>query len=235
MRGFLASVALVVLAAVGCGHDGSVDITFLPTPPPIVAAVTGVVLAPNGEFAAAGGWWEWPAQLRLVQRAHALQNVLPAGGILEVTLSRIDLVDAKDGRIDTPLLLATGRTDGDGLYKIVHPAAGNLDDCRLIVAVGGGELLTRAFVVSHTTNIDAVSEAVVRVVLDRLTKAPPVQLCDFKTDGLLRILAKAQNAAFPAKGDSIAEINQDAFEHVRTNRNVKKAIDDATGVPVESP
>ncbi|MFQ5665492.1 MAG: hypothetical protein ACE5I7_03585 [Candidatus Binatia bacterium] len=211
------------------------SVTLPPTPRVISPAVSGVILAPNGQFAAKHGWWRWPDRLALARPAYALRNVMPAMGILNVALSRVNFLDAKDGQIDTPQLLANARTEGDGFYEIVNSAAANLDDCRLMVATGGGELLTRAFVVSRRTNIDAVSEAVVRVVLDRLTRAPPVQLCDFKTEGLQNILEKAEVAAFNASGDSVAEINRDAFTRVVANRKVQQAIADATGVPVTNP
>jgi hypothetical protein len=87
-------------------------------------------------------------------------------------------------------------------------------------------------VFGHTTNIDAVSEAVVRVVLERITEAPPVQLCDFTNAGLANIAAAARNAACSASGSTVAEFNDSAFERVRVNRKVKEAIDAATGVPV---
>ena len=79
---------------------------------------------------------------------------------------------------------------------------------------------------------DAVSEAVMRVVLDRLTKAPPVQLCHFSAAGLSNILVKARDAACSATGSTIAEINNAAYQRVRVNAVVKQAIDDATGIPV---
>lgn len=219
----------------GCGNDGTSSIGIPEPPPQTEPAITGVILAPNGQFASADRWWRWPDRLRLVPPAYALQNVSPAEGVINVALSRVDYVDAADGRIDTAHLLSQVRTEGDGIYKIVDPVAKNVDDCRLMVAVGGGRSLTRAFVFSHTTNIDAVSEAVVRVVLDRLTKAPPVQLCNFTSDGLMQIADQAWIAAFTTTGDTVAEINQNAFERVAAFRGVKQAIDAATGVPVSEP
>jgi len=229
---FLMAACVTLLAAAGCGSDGTVEVDLPPTPRSIVPAVSGRIFAPRGQFVAADRWRWWPEQLRLVSPANALQGVSLAGGILNVVLWHVDFLDAKDGRIDNPLLINQARTNDDGLYEIVDSVTADLDYCRLMVAVGRNETLTRAFVVSHSTDLDAVSEAVVRVILDRLTKAPPVQLCDFTTAGLANILDKASNAAFSARGDSVAEINAAAFERVRVNRNVKQAIDDATGVPV---
>lgn len=232
--GFVGTVCLALTAA-GCGSDGTAAVTLQPTPRPIVAAVNGTVLAPNGQFAAADIWHRWANAVCLLSPAYAqtcLANLLPATGDLNVVLWLVDSIDAKDGEIENPRLLNQAHTDGEGLYEIVDSAAQNLDTCRLMVAVGSNDSLTRAFAIDHTTNINAVSEAVVRVVLDRLTQSPPVQLCDFTNAGLANITQKAQNAACSAKGDTVAAINESAYQHVRVNRSVIQAITDATGVPV---
>ena len=238
LGGFLGAVCLA-LTATGCGSNGTADVTLRPTPRPIVAAVNGTVFAPNGEFAAADGWRRWACAFNLLSPAYAqtcLMNLMPAGGTLNVALWLVDSIDAKDGKIDASevRLINQAHTDGDGLYEIVDAAAENLDVCRLMVVVGSNDSETRAFAIEHTTNIDAVSEAVVRVVLDRITQSPPVQLCDFTNAGLANITEKARNAACSAKGDTVAEINESAYQHVKVNRSVNQAITDATGVPVSS-
>jgi hypothetical protein len=236
--GGVLGVVCLALAAAGCGSDGTVDVALRPTPKPIIGAVTGTVFAPNGEFAAADGWLRWACSLSLLSPAYAqtcLMNLMPAGGELNVALWRINFIDAKDGKIDNPVLVNQARTDGDGLYQIVDAAAEQLDTCRLMVVVGSNESMTRAFAIEHTTNIDAVSESVVRMVLERLTQSPPVQLCDFNNDGLANILAKARAAACSAKGNTVAEINQSAYDHVKVNCGVLQAMNDATGVPIPLP
>lgn len=236
--GILGAVCLALMAA-GCGSDGTASVTLRPTPRPIVGAVTGTVFAPNGQFAAADIGRHWARALCLLSSpAYAqtcLQVLMPVADELNVAFWLVDAIDAKDGKIDTPRLLNQARTDGDGLYEIVDPAADNLDTCRLMVVVGSNDSLTRAFAIEHTTNIDAVSEAVVHVVLDRLTQSPPVQLCDFSSAALSNILDKARAAACSAKGNTVAEINQSAYDHVRVNCAVVQAINDATGVPVPLP
>ena len=226
---------LAVVGGSGCGTDGSSGVSFPPEPPPFEAEITGTVFAPNGEFAGLGSGWNWARHLSLTAPALALQGVAPAGGILNVALYQISLVDAKDGQINNPKLLGQSRTAGDGIYQIVDYSARDIDQCRLMVAVGVNETLTRAFVVSHSTNIDAVSESVVRIVLNRLTQAPPVQLCDFSTAGLTAILDAAAEAAFPARGDSVATINLAACERVARNRDVRLAVEAASGVSLEAP
>jgi len=228
-------VSLAALAS-GCGHDGTVVVNIPQATPPIEAAVTGTVFAPNGDFAKLDTWWcRLGRQLQLFSPAYAqvcLQDLQPARGILQVALWLVDLIDARDGEIDNPRLVNQARTDGDGIYRIVDPIADNLDTCRLMVVVGRDESLTRAFVIEHTTNIDAVSEAVVRVVLERVTKYPPVQLCDFTNAGLRNIRNRAKEAACTAKGANVFRINESAYQRVRASQRVQQAIDDATGVPV---
>ena|ERR1700687_2562025 len=240
MVGAGVGVALAALTTAGCGNNGEVSLGFPPDTPTITGEVTGIVRAPNGVFAKADRWWWWPDQLRLRQ-ALAIINptVSPVGEGSLVALSQVDPLDAKDGMIDRPLLVAQMTTDADGRYTIIDRGANDVSGCRLIVSVGGTLDLTRSFVTSHKTNpdesLDAVSEAVVRVVLNRLTKAPPVQLCDFTASGLDKIYEAASAAAYPATGNSVFDINQDAYAKVSSNRAVKKAIDDATGVPVQNP
>jgi hypothetical protein len=237
LGGLLGALCLA-LAAAGCGSDGSSDVALVRTPQPIVGAVTGTVYAPNGEFASADAWWRWACPFSLSSPAYAqtcLAALMPAAGTLNVALWQVDTVDAKDGKIDNPRTVNQARTDGDGLYQIVDPAAEHLETCRLMVVVGHEESLTRAFAIEHTTNIDAVSEAVVRVVLERLTQSPPVQLCAFSNAGLANILDKARAAACPAKGSTVTEINDSAYQHVKVNCGVVQAINDATGVPVPLP
>ena len=237
LGGLLGAVCLALTAA-GCGSNGTADVTLQPTPRHIVAAVNGTVFAPNGQFAAAAGWRRWACTFNLLSPAYAqtcLMNLLPAGGTLNVALWHVDSIDAKDGKIDNPRLINQARTDDQGLYEIVDPAAEHIDECRLMVVVGSNDILTRAFVIEQTNNLDAVSEAVVRVVLARLTQSPPVQLCDFTNAGLNNILKQANDAACSAKGDTVAEINQSVYDHVRVNCGVAQAINDATGVPVPLP
>ncbi len=237
LGGLLGALCLA-LAAAGCGSDGSSNVALVRTPRSIVDAVTGTVYAPNGEFASAEAGWRWACPLSLLSPAYAqtcLANLMPAGGELNVALWQIDMIDAKDGKIDNPRTVNQARTDGNGLYQIVDPVADNLDTCRLMVVVGHEDSLTRAFAIEHTTNLDAVSEAVVRVVLDRLTQSPPAQLCDFTNAGLANILDKASAAACSAKGSTVAEINDSAYQHVKVNCGVLQAINDATGIPIPLP
>jgi hypothetical protein len=173
----------------------------------------------------------------LTPRAVALQNVAPAQGTLRVALSQVNQGDAADGSIDSPLLINQNDTDGEGAYRIVDPIAAHVDTCRLMVSVGSGNDMTRAFVTAKTTNIDASSEAVVRVILNRLTRAPAVNLCDFSLDAIVGISNAVDRAATLAFGDTVAAINDDAFTRACTaaaSAEVKQAVDNATGRPAST-
>jgi hypothetical protein len=94
----------------------------------------------------------------------------------------------------------------------------------------------RAFVSSRVVNIDASTEAVVRLVLRRIREDnPPVQLCDFTIEGLRNLGELTRNAAITAEADTINEINAKAFQLASEHCKVRQAIDDATGVPVVPP
>jgi hypothetical protein len=232
----LAALALAVLTLPGCGPNGDASATLSGTKTD-VPRLAGVVLAPNGELAKAGPSW-WPGSVDFVARAYAQTNVEPVGPDELVTLSLVDQVDAADGQLGntgghTPLVIAYANTNPDGTYEILNRAVGDLDVCRLMVSVGSGPTLTRAFVFNSLTNIDYKSEAVVRVVLDRLTMTPPVQLCDFTSTGLQNIAQAVAVATVPASGDTIFTINADAFALAEVSCRVQAAITQATNVPVQ--
>jgi hypothetical protein len=168
-----------------------------------------------------------------------------------VTLSSVTEVDAADGRIDFyDPITQTVPTNADGRYSVIHHFVETLEVCesinddrfvgRLLVSVSIGDPNhigeTRAFVTSTQTDIDAASEAVVRLVLNRIFELePPVQLCDFDIEGLRNVARLAQEAAFTAEGDTVGEINADAYRLASENCRVQRAIDEATGVPVVPP
>jgi hypothetical protein len=235
----LAALALVVLTLPGCGPNGDASVGLPGTKTP-VPRLAGVVLEPNGELVKAGPLW-WPGSVDLVARAYAqTNNVEPVGPDELVTLSLIDQADAADGQLGntgghTPLVIAYTNTNPDGSYEILNAAVGDVDVCRLMVSVGSGPTLTRAFVFNSLTNIDYKSEAVVRVVLDRLTMAPPVQLCDFTSAGLKSIADAVAVATVPASGDTVFTINADAFALAEASCRVQAAIEQATNVPVQPP
>jgi len=230
---WLAAAALALVVA-GCGANGETGVTLGPsnTGP----AISGVISAPNGAYVRAGGVWDWAEALLVIPRAAALQNVAPAQGTLRVALLQVSVQDAADGSIDSPLLINQADTDGDGNYTIAASQADQLDTiCRLMVSVGSGDSMTRAFVTAKSNmNIDAVSEAVVRVILDRLVRAPAVTLCDFNIDALTKISVAVDAATTVASGDTVAAINDNAFALACTSAasaRVKNAVDAATGKP----
>ncbi|MFI5398110.1 MAG: hypothetical protein ACHQ9S_21445 [Candidatus Binatia bacterium] len=216
------------LALAACGSQGTSSIYIPPQNTPVIS---GTLYAPNGQFAAADHWWRWADAFGLLPRAYALQGVVPVTSVQNVSLSRLDPVEAAHGSTDRAYLIANASTDPKtGMYMVVTDAAGNLDADRMIVQVGSGNLLTRAFVFSPTTNIDAASEALVRLVLNRLTQAPPVQLDTFSSDGLMYIDVRTRAVAQAVSGNSVAEINDNTYATLAGSGTVLDAIDCATGV-----
>lgn len=247
-----AAVALLVAA---CGSNGSSDVRIPDSPPGVEGELTGIVYGPvavvEPPLAAAGKWW--PSKLGLVGAAYAnLYNEIPFGiRGAHATLSSVTEVDAADGRIDfyDPIVQSVP-TDADGRYRVIHHFVETLEICesinserfvgRLLVSVSVGDPNhsgdTRAFVVSTQTDIDASSEAVVRLVLERIFEyEPPVQLCDFDIEGLRNLVRTAQDAAYTAEGDTVGEINADAYRLASENCKVLRDLDRATGVPVDPP
>jgi hypothetical protein len=241
----------VAMSVIACGSNGSSDVGFPDPDDPVIDGLTGVVYVPPAvlpENNPAMSWW--PVELGLVSTAYAnLFNEVPVGvREAHVSLVGISEVDTIDGMIDMPdPIVQSVPTDADGRYQIIHNFVETFDVCesineerfvgRLMVSVSiDRQGPRRSFVSSRVTDIDASTEAVVRLVLRRIREdQPPVQLCDFSVEGLRNLTRFARNAAFTAEGDTINEINADAFRLASENCKVRQAIDDATGVPVVPP
>jgi hypothetical protein len=233
------TACLAVLALAGCGSTGSAGVVETSPPPMSVTEVQGVVLAPGGMFATAG--WHWMDRLSLASRAFAqLQDLMPVESGVPVALSRVDgtafargTTDCQGGDVNCPQLLAQADTDETGLFQIAHPAVAHLEnDCRLMVQVGSGDTLTRAFVLTRSNNnIDAATEAVVRVMLFAVNQTC-AQFCDdISVDELKKISDEVRNVAFSAFGTDVQQINDSAYALVQAdlarNGRVKLAINAA--------
>jgi len=229
----LAACAGLALSA--CGTSGNAGINQSVMPPVLAAAVQGTVYAPNGQFAAAERrWWSWTDQLQLVPQAYAsLDDEMPSQTVVDVSLSALDALDAAHGSTANARLLNQAPTDDSGNFEIIDDQYLTLltDQSHLMVQVGTpGDTLTRSFVLRHSTNnIDAVTEAVVRVVLVRLTQAPVAQLDSFSIADLTAIDAAARTAATNASGSTVSEFNQSAYDLVSSNSAVQQALANATG------
>lgn len=230
--GWIAGVCVAAAAALaGCGADGSSGVVISKP------SVDGTVYAPSGEFAARPRSWQWAQALTLVARADALQGMAGVITPEEVSLSRLDPVAAAHGcppQIGCTQLITSTRTDSSGKYQISNDALADLDTGRLIVHVGSDALftLTRAFVYSHSTDIDANSEALVRLVLHRLTQAPTVPLNTFTAEALQSLAMRAQILTQDLSGDSVADVNANVYNRLATSATMQKLMDDITGVPV---
>ena len=240
-----AYVCFAALALAGCGANGASSVYIPPANP--APSVSGTVYAPNGQFAAAEHWWA--EALRLMPPAYAaLQSELPITTEENVSLSKLDPAEAAHGSTDQALLLANGSTDpADGSYFISNDQltgrcvvqAGNGERC--IVQVGSGDMLTRAFVfscktasgvsyscttapgVSWTADIDAVSEAVVRLVLDYLMRTS-TQLGDFSNADLENIDCIARALANDISGTNVADINEKVYNRLAASQTMQNCL-----------
>jgi hypothetical protein len=246
-RGYIVRAAVVccaALALVGCGADGTSSAYIPPQNP--APSVSGPVYAPNGQFAAVERWRQWLDALWLMPRAYAaLGSETPVISEQNVALSKLDPDQAAHGHPELgQYLLGQEPTDpADGTYLISAKDLANFQPCEIIVQVGSGGALTRAFILSCTTSapvsctadIDAVSEALVRLVMDRLTEAPPVLLSSFTRDGLQRMYDYAQQALLHVSGASVQEINDNAYQLLANNKTIHSIMDDVTGIPAATP
>jgi hypothetical protein len=239
-----AVVCCAALALAGCGADGTSSLHIPPANPG--PSVSGTVYAPNGHFAAAERWWQWADVLRLMPPAFAaLKGQLPVTSEENVSLSKLDPVEAAHGHPERgQYLLANGTTDpAHGTYLISSNGLADSQASEIIVQVGSGETLTRAFVLPCTTSagycadIDAVNEAVVRLVLNRLLQAPAVQLSDFTGDGLQKVCDYARQAllAKGMSGVSVRDCNDNAYELLANNKTIHNMMDDACGAAAATP
>jgi hypothetical protein len=229
MRAMVLASALVWVVGMavslnGCGADGSSGATLPTDPPQKESKLTGVVYAPNGVLAGAPRWWDRHFDFGIASPAYALRSVSPVASGLPVSLALLDAIDVADGYIDSPKPLVTAAlTNDEGRFTIIAAAAEDVITCRKMVFAGGGDALTRAFVYSHEVQIDAASEALVRVLLDHLA-ASLSHLCNYNTGELTQLQQTVNDATFSAHGDTAAAINEDAYQRAKANRFVQAAL-----------
>lgn len=245
-----ALIGLLALGQGGCGSDGESQV--IPRgaclvdpgePIPVgcldelIGEFTGIVYAPNGVYAAADPWW-WPGSWSLVSQAvAAFFNVEPVGIGVEVGLSEVTPLDAADGEIDNPIpVFQWAETNADGVYEIAVDASEQIERCRLMLHVGNrfnGDL-TRALAYSKQVNVDPASEAVVRLILARIHQTD-LQLCDFSEEGLRVIVQEAEKAASVADGNTVQEVNDDAYFRVSRDCEVLEMVEAVTQVSFDPP
>jgi len=231
----MAGGALLAALLGACGNDGTISVNTPNNGEDTTAVVRGTVYAPNGEIAAAERWPQWfrvPA-LSSVAYAASNPNVRPVGGGAIVSLLRVSEIDAADGKIESAVLLGQALTNLDGAYRITGRDAGKVGECGAMTAVGGGELLMRAFALTAVTDIDVCTETTVRIVLRRLTEAPPAQLCDFDTRELRILQTIVCDATFTAAGSNVPELNFDALQLALDDPCVVDAVQKSTGTDTD--
>ncbi len=239
-----AAFCLATLAWVGCGADGTSSAS-LQNNPQSGPVVSGTVYAPDGQFSAVSGWRRWADALSLWPSAYAnLSGESPINSVEDVSLSLFDPAAAAHGcklsppPCTDPVAGGSTRTDAaTGTYQITNSVLtdevfADATVADLVVLVGPQDLLTRAFVLSRTTNVDAVSEAIVRLVLNRLPEAPVVSLNDFTIgrvkylDCLARPLVEGQGIS----GISVSDVNENVYTALANSPTMQQAMDCITGV-----
>lgn len=233
-RGVGGALLTVLLGA--CGNDGTITVNQAGHGEDTTAVVRGTVYAPNGEIAAAEQWPHWRRVPILASTAYAASNpnVRPVGGGAIVSFVRVREIDAADGKIESAVLLGQALTNLDGEYRITGANLGTVvGACGAMSAVGGGELLMRAFALTAVTDIDVCTETTVRVVLRRLTEAPPAQLCDFDSRELRLLQTIVCDATFTATGSSVPEMSFNAYQLAVDDPCVADAVQKATGTDTD--
>lgn len=218
-----------------CGNDGTIAVNTSTPGEDTTAVVRGTVYAPNGVIAAAERKLHWLRVPALVGTAFAASNpnVRPVGGGAIVSLLQVSEIDAADGKIVSAVLRGQALTNLDGEYEITGTEAGKVGQCGAMAAVGGGELLMRSFALTNVTDIDVCTETTVRVVLQRLTEAPPAQLCDFDTREIRILQTIVCDATFTAAGAGVSEINHAAYQMALDDPCVGDAVQKATGTDTD--
>jgi len=177
-------------------------------------SVTGLVQAPDGEIARARGENLWARfSGALAGTAWALTGLDPVGEGVEVRLQRID----GEGRVSDTLV--TVETFDDSMYYI-ELASAEQPSSSLIVSLGSGGTLMRAFVSGGVVGLDPASEATVRLVLD--SEFP---LGNYSASELADLQGLVNGAtADVAAGNSIAAANDAAEEAAAEDPEVRAAI-----------
>jgi hypothetical protein len=147
---------------VGCGSSGHAG--------PAVLAVSGTVQAPNGQivFYPQQGPLERFSSLFLSVADASVAGISPVADGTPVTLARIN-----DAGIVTAVLATTTTSAGQYSFDLLALGLSVSSDLIVQVANPGTGAQIRAFVTSETVDLDPVSEAVVRLILDQIAVGAP--------------------------------------------------------------
>ncbi len=225
--GIFLSLLLSAAMLAGCGGDSEVTVVQ-----PIPVTVSGQVQLPPASLAQAPSWIRRIAEI-VVARAEALMGIAPAPNV------EVDAVGATDSDLISPeatgVLQPVGvtLTDADGVYSVPIGEL-SLDGCNgdaqrvVVLARAGG--ITRAFASRQTSvDINAASEAVVRLVAERITADPGLSICDLTNAEIDNIQGAVSTATLDVSGATVDEINNNAFEAAAADEAVNAALDAAFG------
>lgn len=215
--------ALMIIAS--CGNDGNIGAVIPGDKDPEPDVIVGGVLAPNGDFASSESLL-WRFASLFTSNAYALaENVLPIGPGYMVTLYSVSEEDVIDGQIDNPFAVSAPQpTDDGGRFTVALLGGRAIGECGLMLSVGSGDLLTRAFVYTDDQDIDAVSEATVRSILNYIDETFGVLLCDYSTEDVRDIENLIRDISFNTSGTSVAEINEAVYEQALDSEAVQDLL-----------
>jgi hypothetical protein len=222
---FAASLLLATALVAGCGNDGNIGAVLPGDRNPEPEVIVGGVLAPNGQWVSAESLLGRFASL-FVAPAHALAaNVVPIGAGVPVTLYSVFEADAADGQIDSAMAVSSPQpTDPGGRFTVALLEGRQVGECGLMLSVGTGSRLTRAFVFTDDQDLDAVSEAVVRSILNFIAEDPGVLLCDYDADDLFQIDDLIRFISADTTGTSVADINQRVYQQALDSPSVQSLL-----------
>lgn len=220
------------LMVAGCGHDAGIGATIPGRMNPEPEEVGGGVLAPNGQFVSADSlFWRFASLFESV--AHALVNVELVGPGVSVTLYSVLEDDIVDGQITKARAVSSPQpTDPTGHFACALLDGHEVGECGLMLSAGAGGTLTRAFVfASEDQDITAVSEAVVRSILNFIGENPSVRLCDYSDADIEELTALIDFISGDIGGSDVQDINEKVYERALNDPDVQQLLSDFAAVP----
>lgn len=223
--------ATAILA--GCGHDAGISANVPGDLNPEPSEIGGALLAPNGVFVRADtGFWHL-ASSWFTSSAFALApNVVPVGNGISVTLYSVSEDDAADGEItDAHAVASPQPTNPDGRFAVPLLDGHDIGECGLMLSSGKNDTLTRAFVYSDEQDLSAVSEAVVRSILNFIALNPSVRLCDYSTADIRDLTGLVDYIATDIGGFDVANLNENVYRAALENDEMQRLLDQYAAVP----
>jgi hypothetical protein len=228
----LAASLLAAVAVAGCGHDAGIGASIPGNMNPEPPEIGGGVLAPNGQFVSTDSLW-WRFASLFDSAAYALANVELVGPGVSVTLFLVTEEDVADGEVgDARAISSPQPTDSTGHYSVALLDGREAGECGLMLSAGVRGTLTRAFVYADLDqDLTAVSEAVVRSILNFIALNPSVRLCDYDAGDIEELTALIDFISGDIGGTSVQDINEKVYLAAQNSEEVQQLLDEFAAVP----